>query len=174
MPNPREVSFADRVAAFYNREYGFPPVAGRVLGYLLICRPPSQSIDQLALAVKASRSAITGAVALLTDHQAVRRTRSAGQRMDHVTLDRRALDPGGFAGELYAEQASLAREALTYLRQSDAERRALIEEAAAFYDFLAERMPQLLTEWHARRARQSNRGSPDDASNRGRYRASRS
>jgi hypothetical protein len=27
----------------------------------------------------------------------------------------------------------------------------MLEEGAAFYDFLAERMPALLSEWHARR-----------------------
>lgn len=30
-------------------------------------------------------------------------------------------------------------------------RRSMPKEGAAFYDFLAERMPALLTEWHARR-----------------------
>lgn len=166
MPNDAELSFTDRVASFYAREYGFPPMAGRVLGYLLICRPRSQSIDQLADTLRASRSAINGAVALLAGHKAVRRTRAAGQRMDHVTLDPRALDPAGFAGELYREQAALAREALSLLARSDTERRALIEEAAALYDFLAERMPQLLAEWHARRSRQRPTRSLDDVRSR--------
>lgn len=168
MPKSSQISFPDRVAAFYAREYGFPPVAGRVLGYLLVCQPPAQSIDQLAEALMASRSAINGAVALLASHNAVRRTRTAGQRMDHVTLDQRALDPGGFAGELYQEQAALAREALTMLPKSDVDRRAMIEEGAALYDFLAERMPQLLTEWHARRARQRDKSTSDDARSRNR------
>jgi hypothetical protein len=146
-----EIAFTDRMAAFYQREYGFPPVAGRLLGYLVICQPAAQSIASLATALKASRSAITGAVALLAGHNAVRRTRTAGQRMDHVSLDPRALEVGGFADEPYKQQAALAREALALLPASDTDRRAIVEEAAAFYDFLAERMPQLLTEWHTRR-----------------------
>ena len=143
--------FTDRTAAFYAREYGFPPVAGRVLGYLLICQPPEQTVAGLSEALLASRSAITGAVALLARYHAVRRTRSAGQRMDYITLDPRALDPTGFAGATYQEQATLAREALAMLEDGPSERRSMIEEGAAFYDFLAERMPALLTEWHARR-----------------------
>ena len=153
MPTADEIAFTDRTANFYAREYGFPPVAGRVLGYLLVCRPPAQSIAQLAEALLASRSAITGAVSLLSGLNVVRRSRSAGQRMDHVTLDPHALDPSGFAGATYREQAALARAALALLDESDTERRAIVEEAAAFYDFLAERMPELLTEWHDRRAR---------------------
>ena len=145
------LAFTDRMAGFYAREYGFPPVAGRVLGYLLICQPPEQTVAGLSEALLASRSAITGAVALLARYHAVRRTRSAGQRMDHITLDPRALDPTGFAGATYQQQATLAREALAMLEDGPSERRSMIEEGAAFYDFLAERMPALLTEWHARR-----------------------
>jgi hypothetical protein len=145
------LAFTDRMADFYAREYGFPPVAGRVLGYLLICQPPEQTVAGLSEALLASRSAVTGAVALLARYHAVRRTRSAGQRMDHITLDPRALDPTGFAGATYQQQAALAREALALLGDGPSQRRSMIEEGAAFYDFLAERMPALLTEWHARR-----------------------
>jgi hypothetical protein len=153
MLNDEEVAFTDRVAQFYAREYGFPPVAGRLLGYLLICRPPRQTLTDLSETLQASRTAITTAVALLERYHAVRRTRSAGQRADHVGLDPRALDPTGFAGESYRAQAVLAREALGLLAEDDVERRSVFAEAAAFYDFLAERMPALLTEWHGQRDR---------------------
>ncbi len=151
MPTPEEYAFLDRVADFYAREYRFPPVAGRVLGYLLICSPPEQSIAELAEALLASRSAITGAVTHLAGYGAVVRTRSVGQRMDHVTLDPRVLDPTGFAATTYQQQATLAREALALLEEGPSPRRSMIEEGAAFYDFLAERMPALLDEWHDRR-----------------------
>jgi hypothetical protein len=152
VPTPDEFSFLDRVADFYAREYRFPPVAGRLLGYLLICQPAEQSIGELSEALLASRSAITGAVALLASYRVARRTRTAGQRMDHVTLDPRALDPTGFAGATYREQAALAREALALLRDGPTTRRSMINEGAEFYDFLAEKMPALLTEWQARRS----------------------
>jgi hypothetical protein len=151
MPTPHEYAFLDRVADFYAREYRFPPVAGRLLGYLLICQPPEQSIAELSEALLASRSAITGAVAVLASYRVVRRTRTAGQRMDHVTLDPRALDPTGFAGAVYSEQATLARAALALLTDGRTGRRSMIEEGAAFYEFLAEKMPALLAEWNARR-----------------------
>ena len=151
MPNADELAFTDRMAAFYAREHGFPPVAGRVLGYLLICRPPEQSIAELSTALLASRTAITGAVTLLQGYRVVSRTRTAGQRVDHVTIDPRALDPTGFAEATYREQASLARQALDLLEPGPSLRRTMLEEAAAFFDFLAEHLPQLLKEWHARR-----------------------
>ncbi|MBV9795954.1 MAG: MarR family transcriptional regulator [Actinobacteria bacterium] len=152
MPTAEEFGFLDRVAEFYAREYRFPPVAGRVLGYLLICEPAEQTIAELSEALLASRSAITGAVALLASYRAVRRTRTAGQRSDRVALDPRALDVTGFAGATYREQATLAREALSLLADGSTSRRSMISESAEFYDFLAEKMPALLEEWQARRS----------------------
>ena len=59
-------------------------MAGRVLGYLLVCDPPEQTIAQLSEALLASRSAITGALDVLERIHAVRRARAAGERMDRV------------------------------------------------------------------------------------------
>ena len=39
-------------------------MAGRLLGYLLVCNPAAQSIDELSDALLASRSAIAGAIKL--------------------------------------------------------------------------------------------------------------
>lgn len=82
----------------------------------------------------------------------MRRSRAAGQRVDHVTLDPRALDPTGFVGAIYREQADIARSALDLIEDEPSERRSMLEEGAAFYDFLSERMPALLAEWHEKRA----------------------
>ncbi len=114
MATDAERTYADRAASFYAREYGFPPVTGRVLGYLAVCDPPQQTIDGLAEALLASRSAIAGAVRQLEDYHAVLRTRAAGERVDRVGLNPAAtLDPRGFDGGPYKEQAELAREALS-------------------------------------------------------------
>ena len=152
MATDSERTYADRAASFYAREYGFPPVTGRVLGYLAVCDPPQQTIDGLAEALLASRSAIAGAVRQLEDYHAVLRTRAAGERVDRVSLNPAAtLDPRGFDGGPYKEQAELAREALALAGDVAPARRAVLAEAAALYDFLAARLPEVLTEWHQRR-----------------------
>ena len=149
MATTAELAFADRAGSFYAREYGFPPVTGRLLGYLIVCDPAQQTIADLAEALLASRSAITGAVKSLEGYHAVRRTRAAGDRVDRISIDPAAgLAPKGFDAALYREQAELAREALDLLSpDAPAPRRAVLEEAAAFYDFLARRLPEVLEEW---------------------------
>jgi hypothetical protein len=153
MATDAQLAFADQAGSFYAREYGFPPVTGRLLGYLTVCDPPQQAINDLAETLLASRSAITGAVRQLEGYHAVRRTRAAGDRLDRVSLDPAAgLQPKGFSPAPYREQAALAREALALLDGAPTERRAVLEDAAAFYDFLARRLPEVLAEWQESKA----------------------
>ena len=78
MSQEPHLAFADDVGRFYARQYGLPPMAGRLLGYLFVCEPPQQTIDELSEALRASRSAITGVVKLLESYKMARRVRAAG------------------------------------------------------------------------------------------------
>jgi hypothetical protein len=151
MASEEQLAWADRAGRYYVRQYNIPPVAGRVVGYLAVCDPPEQTIDQLAETLLASRSAIAGAVKLLEGYRAVRRERAAGDRVDRVSLAPSALEPRGFDPVVYKELAGLAREGLAVLGDAPAGRRAVLEEVAALADFLAEKMPAVFEEWRARR-----------------------
>jgi DNA-binding MarR family transcriptional regulator len=151
MATAAQLDFADRAGRFYVRQYRFAPVTGRLLGYLAVCDPPAQTIADLAEALRASRSAITGSVKQLEGLGTVQRTRAAGDRVDHVSIDPAGLEPKGFDPAEYQQQAALAREALGLLTDAPPARRAVLEEAAALNDFLARRLPELLAEWRAER-----------------------
>jgi hypothetical protein len=151
MTGSAELDFADRAGRFYARQYGFPPVTGRLLGYLAVCDPREQTIAELADALRASRSAITGAVKQLEGFRAVQRRRAAGDRVDRVSIDPAGLEPRGFDPSEYQQQASLIREALTLLPGGETARRDVLEEAAALSEFLARRLPELLQEWRVQR-----------------------
>jgi len=141
--------YADRVAKVWVRRYRVSPVAGRVFGYLLVCDPARQSIDELAAALRASRSAVAGAVKDLESLGALQRDRVAGERVDRVRVT--AVDETrGFDPAPHREMAAFAREGLTLLSDQSADRRQPLEDVAAMGDFLAERLPQLLAEWRAR------------------------
>ena len=152
MPNDAQVTFADHMGRFYARRYSFPPMVGRLLGYLAVCDPPEQSIGELAEALLASRSAITGAVKVSETLHVVRRTRVAGERMDRVRIDLSSAQSLGMDVSEYEELAELAREGLDVLRDAPAERRAVLLEMSAFAEFLVEQISNLQREWQARRA----------------------
>jgi hypothetical protein len=48
MPTDAELIFAEHAARLYAKHHGFPPMAGCLLGYLAICDPAEQTIDELA------------------------------------------------------------------------------------------------------------------------------
>jgi DNA-binding MarR family transcriptional regulator len=165
MPSDAEITFADHAGRLYARRYGMAPMVGRLLGWLMVCAPREQTIGELAEALLASRSAITGAVSTLESLGLVRRSRAAGERMDRVFLDRNSRRAWGFDVTEYQEQGDLAREGLEMLADAPLERRATLLEYAAFADFLVERLPVLEQEWHAQREALRAAGElPDDPS----------
>jgi DNA-binding MarR family transcriptional regulator len=152
MPSDAEITFADHVGRFYARRYAFPPMVGRLLGYLAVCDPPEQSIGELAEALLASRSAIANAVKALETSHAVRRSRVAGERMDRVRINVTSPEALGIDISEYEELGELVREGLEVLADAPPERRAVLLEVSAFAEFLNEQVPRLQKEWQARRA----------------------
>jgi DNA-binding transcriptional regulator GbsR (MarR family) len=151
VPRDEEITFADHVGRFYARRYAFPPMVGRVLGYLLVCERPDQSIAELSEALLASRSAITGALDVLERLHAIQRSRAAGERMDRVRLDFSSAQSRGFDITEYQELGDLAREGLEVLKDAPAERRSDALYMAAFADFLVERTRAMQEEWEEHR-----------------------
>jgi DNA-binding transcriptional regulator GbsR (MarR family) len=151
-PTDAELTFADHAGRLYARRYGFPPMVGRLIGYLAVCDPPDQTINELADALLASRSAIAGAVKTIEAMGLVSRTRAAGERMDRVWIDLSSQQAMGMDITEYEEMRDLAREGLEVLRDEPMERRALVLEMSAFADFVLEQVPRMRQEWEKRRA----------------------
>jgi DNA-binding transcriptional regulator GbsR (MarR family) len=164
MPRDEEITFADHVGRFYARRYAFPPMVGRVLGYLLVCEPPAQSIAELSEALLASRSAIAGALEVLERLHAIQRSRAAGERMDRVRLDFSSAEARGFDLTEYQELGDLAREGLEVLKDAPQQRKADALEMAAFADFLVEQTRRMQTEWEQHRDALRARGELPDRS----------
>ena len=152
MPTDAEITFADHVGRFYARRYAFPPMVGRLLGYLSVCDPPEQTIAELSEALLASRSAITGAVKSLEAMHSISRSRAAGDRVDKVRIDLSSPQSMGMDISEYRELAELAQEGLELLRGAPAERRAVLLEMSAFAKFLLDQIPRMQRDWLEKRA----------------------
>ncbi|MGH2873062.1 MAG: GbsR/MarR family transcriptional regulator [Solirubrobacteraceae bacterium] len=151
MPTDAEITFSDHMGRHYARRYGFPPMMGRLLGYLAVCDPPQQSIGELADALLASRSAIAGAVNALEVTHVIQRSRAAGERMDRVWVDMSSPQARGMDVSEYQELRDIAREGLAVVAGAPVERQAVLLEMEAFAEFLVERIPVLQQEWYGRR-----------------------
>src|SRR5664280_1546237 len=69
-----EAAFVEAMGQFMGGT-GMTPMAGRLWAWLLICDPPAQAAGDLAVALKASRGAISGAAASLASTGMIRRMR---------------------------------------------------------------------------------------------------
>ncbi|MFI9489260.1 GbsR/MarR family transcriptional regulator [Promicromonospora sp. NPDC052451] len=64
-PQDPVLEWVERVSMYLARD-GVPPIAGRVLGWLMVCDPPEQSAGQISEAIGASRASLTSNLRLLT------------------------------------------------------------------------------------------------------------
>lgn len=139
----------DHVGRFYSERYGFPPVSGRLIGYLYVCEPAQQTINEISETLLTSRSAINNAVKMLETQKLIHRSRPAGARADLISLNPLGRENMGFDPTEYLEMASLAREGLELLEDASPERRQALEIVLSLNEFMAERLPQLYEEWNA-------------------------
>lgn len=149
MNRDKILTYADHTGRFYADRYGFPPMAGRLIGYLHVCQPAAQSINDITDTLLASRSAINNAIKTLEAQRLVTRTRPTGTRADLIYANDVTKMNIGFDSSEYLEMARLAREGLELLKDASAERRQPLEAAALLNEFFAERLPQLYEEWSA-------------------------
>lgn len=79
------VSFADEIGLFYE-DIGLPRAWGRVLGWLLVCEPDSQSAEDLAAVLHASRGSISMATRTLIHMGSVERHTKPGDRRTYYRI----------------------------------------------------------------------------------------
>lgn len=86
-----EAAFVEAMGQFLGG-FGMTPMAGRLWAWLLICDPPAQTAADLAVALKASRGAISGAAAPLANAGMIRRMRRRGDRREYFSAPRGTFD----------------------------------------------------------------------------------
>jgi hypothetical protein len=149
---PRELQFIEQVGMFLERE-GMPRMAGRLLGYLLICDPPEQSSAQLATALSASKGSISTNTRLLIRTELVEKVAMPGKRGSWFRVKTNAWQ------QLMEHQLvalttfrTLLDEGLAMLTGTSAGRRKRLENTRDFYVFMETEFPQVLEHWKQRQA----------------------
>lgn len=87
MEREQVLDWVERMAMFCGEEYGVPPIAGRILGWLMICDPPEQSAGEIAAAIGASKASLATNMRVLTDAKFVRRRSRPGERTNYYRVD---------------------------------------------------------------------------------------
>jgi DNA-binding transcriptional regulator GbsR (MarR family) len=135
-------------------DWGLPPMAGRVYGWLLVCRPPEQTAAELARAVGASRGSISTTTRLLLQNGLVERTRLPGRRSACYRIrpdSWRALAESKLAG--ISAMRRMMEKGLELTSGEGREARGRLEEMLDLYSFFEEEWPAIMERYARRRKR---------------------
>ncbi len=131
---------------------GHPRMAGRILGALLIAKPPYQSATQLADTLQASKGSLSTMTRLLLQMGLIERVGMPGHRSDYYRIK-----PGAWTAlvrqtvyELTAMR-QLAERGLELVDEGDVETRERLAEAHDLYGYLEREYPSLIAQWEERR-----------------------
>lgn len=145
--------YAEEVALQFEQA-GLSRTVGRIFGWLLICDPPHQTMDDLVDGLGISKSSVSVATRFLIESGLVQRLSLPGERRDYycvaenvwTTLMRQRMS------QLVAFR-KLAEQGLQMLADQPAERRKRLREMRDLYAFFEEEIPDLLDRWEAKRKR---------------------
>ncbi|MGI9003437.1 MAG: GbsR/MarR family transcriptional regulator [Pseudonocardia sp.] len=142
------MQFVENVGLYFE-SVGLQRMAGRVLGWLLICEPPHQSAEELATALRASSGSISTTARLLMRMGFVERVAIAHNRRAFYQL---RPDAWGTAMEERGAEMKrlrvLAEEGLAAVGDAPQPHRRRLTEMRELFAFVESEFPALVRRYH--------------------------
>ncbi len=141
-----KLEFAEAMGIFFEKT-GFPRMAGRIWGWLLICDPPEQTAAQIAETLQASRGSVSTMTRLL-QIWGVERIGIPGKRGGCYRIR-----SGSFVrllhteAQMFAEIRGLAERGLGVLQNEPPQLRARLREGYDLFTFVEREYPALIEKW---------------------------
>jgi DNA-binding transcriptional regulator GbsR (MarR family) len=128
---------------------GLTRMAGRIIGWLLICDPPHQTMPQLVETLKASKSSVSVALTTLKQTRLVDRISLPGERKDYFRLNPDLWTQAFLAraNEITALRL-LAERGLALMENAPAESRRRLELVREMNLFMETEFPRLIERWN--------------------------
>lgn len=131
-------------------DQGMPRMAGRILGRLLMCDPPHQSMNQLVETLGASRGSLSSMTRLLIDRGVIERLSLPGDRHDYFRIRT------GSMADMFREHSQRSIIPLRLLERGmeaaddrSANGLARLKAARDFLTFMQRELLTLLERWDA-------------------------
>jgi DNA-binding transcriptional regulator GbsR (MarR family) len=155
---PAELHYVEEVALGMERQ-GLFRMAGRVLGWLLICDPPEQTFGEIAEVLQASKGSISAAMKFLVPSGLVERISRPGDRRDYYRCRPGAwTDLARDQSRQYDDFRKLAERGLELLADAPAARRERLQGMRDLYAWLEREMPALWERWRREQQDKQTRG----------------
>ncbi|NUT32600.1 MAG: MarR family transcriptional regulator [Hamadaea sp.] len=131
-------------------QMGVTPAFGKLLGWLLICDPPGQTLAQLGDALGLSKGSVSTGMRMLEKIGMVRRVPTAGRGHAYQLADD-ALIKSSDAAASYAAMRALTESGLRLLADKgiaeDGERARRLRITRDFYAFVEREVPKLIDQF---------------------------
>lgn len=147
------MAFVEEVALFFEQA-GMPRIAGRILGYLLVCEPPYRSAAELADELGVSRGSVSTMSRMLREAGLVAPAPLPGERATYLQISDDGFERV-FERQIHQVAAftALADRGLALLSDEPPERSRRLRSMRAIYAFYEREMPALLERWRQERSR---------------------
>ena len=133
-------------------EHGFPRMAGRVVGALLLHDPPHMSHDELAKLLQASKGSISMSTQLLVRMNILERLSIPGQRRSYYRLrDNLWQDFLTDIIDHVERERKVVLKGLEVLKDEPVDTKRRLIEMLVVSDFMSAEWPGLLERWRNRR-----------------------
>jgi len=143
--------FAEDMGLMFEK-VGFPRMAGRIFGWLLISDPPQQTSQDLAQELQASKGSISSMTRLLIQIGLIERTSIPGERRDYFQVKPNAWTQ--LAEQRLAQIAAfrrLAERGLSLLEDAPPSLKQRLQEMHDIHAFWEQELPQLNQRWERER-----------------------
>lgn len=151
-PQVNQQHFVEEVGLLFET-VGFPRMAGRVFGWLLISNPPHQSPGELAEVLQASKGSISTMTRLLEQIGLIERVSLPGHRRDYFRIK---LNAWSELSKRRMEQViafrRLAERGLALLQNEPSDRTQRLQEMRDIHAFFEAELPLMLERWEQFRA----------------------
>lgn len=129
---------------------GMGKTMGRILGWLLICAPPHQTLDNLCDALKMGKSTISTTVSIMHQFGMIEKVSLRGDRKHYYRLqDTFWLDSVEDGLQKIVAFNEVAKRGLRLLQDQPAPQRKRLESMNKLYTFLEEEFPSIIRNWRA-------------------------
>lgn len=152
-PPAEQMRFVEEMGLLME-ENNQPRIAGRILGWLLICNPPHQSFNDLVEVLQASKGSISNMTRLLLQIGLIEKVSLPGDRQTYFRIRpeswRRILQR---QMSMVERLCQVADHGLDLLRDAPDEQRRRLQEMRDFNSFFRRKLPELIDEFESTRPR---------------------
>ena len=129
-------------------QFGLARTAGRMLGWLLVCDPPHQTMDELSDVLQVSKSSVSTASRLLIQTGLVSKVSFPGERKDFYRVSEDAwIQAWSAKNNQTTAMREMAARGLELLPDDTSDRRTRLQTMHDLYEFLEEELPKLTERW---------------------------